>query len=136
MVHALEQIHGLVGPDGHLIDIHPDGEPVPLIRPLASGDKLIGYLKERDDYIEYRQTDEALETIVASGFFQVERAEAFEFYTYADSFDELKGFLEGNWSDAIIEDELAAQARRLERAHGIGEILLRERARIALLKVL
>jgi hypothetical protein len=120
--------------DGYLIDIHPNGEPVEFTRPLGAGDHPIGHLQESDDYIEYRQTDEALEVIVEKGMFCVEQAGEFEFRTYADSFDELKDFLDANWSDAIITEEVATSAHRLEEDLGVGTLFLREGVKIGLLK--
>lgn len=133
MVHALEQIHARIVPDGCLVDIHPNGERAEFICRLGAGERLIGYLEESDGYLEYRQTDAALETVVARGLFRVSRAGEFEFRTYADSFDELEQWLSANWSDAIIPDEVAASASGWERDAGCGALFLRERVKISLL---
>jgi len=134
MVHALEQIHDLLKPNGDLIDIHPNGELVEFIFPLEGREHLIGYMLETDDYIEYRQADDALQVAIEKGFFQVLKTGEFEFRLHADSFDELKAFLDENWSDAVITDEVIANARRLEKEHGERRVFLREQARIGLLK--
>jgi hypothetical protein len=134
MVHALEQIHELLNPGGHLIDIHPNGELVEFTLPLDEGSQFIGYMQETDDYIEYHQANDALDAIVTAGLFQVVESGEFEFLTHADSFDELKIFLDENWSDAIITGEVIASARRLEKEHGKRKTLLREQVRIGLLK--
>jgi hypothetical protein len=134
MVHALEQIHNLLNPGGYLIDIHPNGELVEFILPLEEGEQFIGYMQETDDYIEYYQANEAIKTVVDNGLFQVEKTGEFEFFTHADSFDELKTFLNENWSDAVITDEVIANARKLEQAHGKRKVLLREQVSLAVLK--
>lgn len=134
MVHALEQIHDLIKPGGHLIDIHPTGELVKFIRPLNGHEHFMGYLQETDDYIEYRQADEALETAVSKGSFQVGATEEFEFHTYANSFEELKAFLEENWSDAVIPNDVIAEAHKLDKEHGKHMVFLREQARVTVLK--
>ena len=136
MVHALEQIHAMLVPDGALIDIHPNSEPVEFHYPLQCGDRLLGYLEESDDYLEYRQADKAVESIVARGLFRMDSVEEFEFRTYADKFDELKGFLEENWSDAIIPAEVIASAHAAEEASGETGVFLRELTKISLLKAL
>ena len=59
MVHALREIRKLLKTGGVLIDIRPNGELVEFIRPLGSGEMLIGHLQETDDYIEYRQAEAA-----------------------------------------------------------------------------
>lgn len=134
MVHALEQIHDLLIPTGSLIDLHPNSEPAEFIYPLEGQEHLIGYNQETDDYIEYRQADEAIKTIVGRRLFRVERTAEFEFRTHADAFEELKAFLDENWSDAVISDEVIASARKLERDHGKRRVFLREQAKIGLLK--
>jgi 2-polyprenyl-3-methyl-5-hydroxy-6-metoxy-1,4-benzoquinol methylase len=134
MVHALEQIHDLLKPGGHLIDVHPIGKPVKFIRPLNGYEHFIGDVQETDDYIEYRQADEALETAVSKGLFQVNETKEFDFHTYADSFDNLKTFLEENWSDAVILDEVIAEAQKLDKEHGKHTVFLREQTRLTVLK--
>ena len=144
MVHALEQIHKLLkpfdkaqdGPGGYLIDIHPNGELVEFILPLEDGEQFIGYMQETDDYIEYHQANDALESSVSAGLFQVMKSGEFEFLTHADSFNELKTYLEDNWSDSVITDDVIASARRLEEKHGKRKTLLREQVKIGLLKTL
>ena len=142
MVHALEQIHDLLKPfdqahdelGGYLIDIHPNGELNEFILPLVGQEHFIGYMQETDDYIEYRQADEAIETAVSMGLFQIVKTGKFEFRTYADSLDELKAFLEETWSDAVVTDDVIANARKLEKEYGEHRIFLREQTRIGLLK--
>ncbi|MBC8335075.1 MAG: hypothetical protein ISR59_00525 [Anaerolineales bacterium] len=134
MVHALREIRNLLKPDGALIDIRPDGELNEFIRPLGEDEHLIGYLHETDDYIEYRQAEAAVREVVAAGLFRIEKAGKFTFNVYADSFDELKIFLDENWSDSLIKGDVIAEAQRLDDAHGVGKVILREQPRIALLK--
>ena len=134
MVHALEQIHGLLKPKGHLIDIHPNDELNEFILPIDGRENFIGHMQETDDYIEYRQADEAIETAVSRGLFQVLKTGEFEFRTHADSIDELKTFIEESWSDAVVTEEVVANAKGLEKEFGERRVFLRERARIGLLK--
>ena len=134
MVHALEQIHELLEPDGHLIDIHPNGELNKFILPLDGQEHFIGHMQETDDYTEYRQASAAIETVLSKGLFQVIKMGEFEFRTYADSFDELKAFLDESWSDAVITGDVIANARRLEEKYGKHRVFVREQTRIGLLK--
>ena len=136
MVHALEQIHALLNPGGYLIDLHPNTKLVEFILPLDGREQFIGYMRETDDYSEYRQADEAVETVVAKGLFKIEKTGEFEFYTHADSFDELKAYLDENWSDAVITDEVIASAKKLEAEHGQRKTFVREWGKIKLLKAL
>jgi len=134
MVHALEQIHNLLKPEGYLIDIHPNGELVEFMYPKDGKEHFIGYMQETDDYIEYRQADEAIQTALAKGLFQVVKMGEFEFRTYADSFNDLKAFLDENWSDAVITEAVVASARKLEKEYGIRKVFLREGTRIGLFR--
>ena len=136
MVHALEQIHDLLKPEGHLIYIHPNGELNEFILQINEREHFIGHMQETDDYIEYRQANEAIETVVSKGLFQVAQTGEFEFHTYADSFDELKAFLDENWSDAVITEDVIANARKLEKEYGKRRVFVREQTRIGLLKAL
>lgn len=133
MVHALEQIHSLLKPDGGLIDIRPDGTLVEFLMLADDKKHLIGYLQESDNYIEYRQAAEAVQTVLAAGLFKVEKTDSFEFFTHADAFGELKTFLEETWSDAVIMDEVIVNARKLEAEYGRREVMLREQVYIGLL---
>ena len=136
MVHALEQIHELLAPDGHLVDIHPNGELNEFYYALNDKEHFLGHMQETDDYIEYRQADEAIETAIRKGLFRLDSAGGFEFRTYADSFGEMQAFLNENWSDAFITDEVTAKATTLEKEHGKFKTVLREQVKIGLLKVL
>ena len=142
MVHALQQIHDLLKPfdeaqgktDGRLIDIRPNGELVEFICPLEDGEHFIGYLQETDDYIEYRQAAAAVQEVVAAGLFRIKKVREFTFQTHADSFTELKTFLDETWSDALITEEVTAEAERLDGEFGVGKVILRERVHIGVLK--
>lgn len=136
MVHALEQIHALLVPGGLLIDIHPNGEPVAFFLSINERNEFIGYMQESDDYIEYRQADEAIAAVLDNGLFELGKSEEFEFRTYADAFEELDGFLAENWSDAVITDEVLASAKRLEREYGKRKVFLREHVSINLMRAL
>ena len=133
MVHALREIRDLLKPNGALIDIRPDGELNEFIRPLGDQEHLIGYLHETDDYIEYRQAEAALQEVLAAGLFQIKKAGEFTFHVHADSFDELKTYLDENWSDAVITEDVIAEAKRIDDAYGLGKVILRGQTRIYLL---
>ena len=134
MVHALQEIRDLLKPDGFLIDIRPNGEMVEFIRPHGSGEMLIGHLQETDDYIEYRQAEAALQEVVACGTFQIKKAGEVIFQVHADSFANLKTFLDETWSDSLITEGVISQAKRLDDRYGVGKVLLRERVLISLLE--
>ena len=134
MVHALEQVHNLLKPGGYLIDIHPNGEMVEFYASIDGGEQFIGYMHESDNYIEYRQADEAIQAVLEQGLFQLESTGEFDFRDYADSFDELKTFLDENWSDAVITEDVLVRAREMESEHGLYPSILREQVKVGVLK--
>ena len=135
MVHALETVHGLLKPDGRLIDIHPSGEPPLFIVRSGERSEIAGWLEETDDFIEYRQAEAALTQAVSDRLFTVERRSTFLFNLYADTFAELSAYLEANWSDAVIPSDTAAHAKALQKtARGKTEVLLREQVWISRLR--
>jgi hypothetical protein len=91
---------------------------------------------ETDDYIEYGQADRAIETAIRKGLFRIDSTGGFEFRTHADSFGKMQAFLDENWSDAFITDEVIARAIALENEHGEFKTILREQVKIGLLKAL
>ena len=133
MVHALQEIHNLLKPSGFLIDIRPTGELAQFIRPLGDDEHLIGYLQENDDYVEYAQAEVAVQEVVRAGLFQIKKAGEFAFCVHADSFTELKTYLDENWSDALITEDVIAEAKKLDDKYGVGKVLLREKVKIFLL---
>ena len=135
MVHALEMVHGLLKPDGRLIDIHPSGEPPPIIVRIGERSEIAGWLQETDDFIEYRQAEAALAQVVSDRLFTVEGQSAFIFNTYAETFAELSAYLVANWSDAVIPPDTMAHAEALQKAaRGKTEVLLREHVWISRLR--
>ncbi len=133
MVHALHEIRKLLKPGGALIDIRPNGELVEFIRPHDDEEFFIGHMHETDDYVEYFQAEAAMQKVLAEELFKIEKAGEFTFQVHADSFDELKSFLDENWSDSLITEEVIAEAKRLDDAHEIGKVILREQVYIKLL---
>ena len=134
MVHALEQIHDVLVPDGYLINIRPNGEKSEFMFRLEEGDRFIGYYEETDDYIEYRQAAEAVQMVVAAGLFKTIKTENFEFFDHSDSFDDLHTFVTESWNDALVTEDVIALARELEARYNIREALLREHIHIGLLQ--
>ncbi len=132
MVHALEKIQQLLKPDGLLIDIHPTNEPAALAVRLLEQIIPAGWVNESDDYVEYEWADEALQRVVDSERFALERAGTFEFVWHADSMVDLRAYLAEEWKDASIDDLTAMRVEELLKlpVHD-KEILVSEAIRIA-----
>ncbi|NTU62309.1 MAG: hypothetical protein HGB05_02640 [Chloroflexi bacterium] len=113
MVHALEKISQLLKPDGILLDIHPTNEPAALAVRLREQIIPAGWVNESDDYVEYEWADEALQNMVNSERFSLERVGTFEFMWHADSMNDLRAYLAEEWKDAIIDDLTAMRVEEL-----------------------
>lgn len=110
MVHALEEIHRLLRPDGVLIDIHPARE-APLVEVHADGGIVVTETYPRAHGDDVVQAEEALAEIVRRGVFVEAAVRAFEFMTYGSSVAELRAFFEeaGAYDTSPIDDQVAAR---------------------------
>ena len=146
MVHALEEIHRLVKPDGILIDIHPVVESSHV--EIHQGGKLdvAGSFTVRQWCIDYEQADEALTEVIQRGLFAVEREGIFDSLTHYDSVAEMRTSLKESIdkfardSQSIDEaapdaEAIAARAEEMMQAAAPGaELIVRERAHISRLR--
>lgn len=131
MVHALEKIKNCLAPGGFLIDIRPAGEMPPLFVRDKAGQSLIGWIGETDYFVEYQQADAAIAQSVTAGVFRMEDHQEFIFETLAGDITGLRDYLQGTWSDAVLQDMMLERAARLQsRASGSSTIVLVERVQI------
>ena len=89
MVHALEEIHRLLKPNGVLIDIHPISKPSSIEVQQNGKIDLAGYLSVRQWCVDFEQADNALAEIVKRGLFYAEQKDSFDTLTYYDSPEEM-----------------------------------------------
>lgn len=137
MVHALEQIHFLLKPDGILIDIHPLAEPPPIDVRLGEKVQTVGWVREVDDYCEYVAADEALQTAVFRNLYSWQNQGTFTFTTYADTILDLRDHLAETWTDAIIDDNVIRYTQDLmQNPESDKEVILREVIKIARFKAI
>ena len=131
MVHALETIHGLLKPDGVLLDIHPTNEPAAIAVRLREQLIPAGWINEADDYVEYEWADEALRRVVDDRQFKLEHTGTFNFIWHADSMTDLRAYLAEEWKDASVDDVTAMRVEELLKlpVHD-KEILVSEAIRI------
>jgi hypothetical protein len=135
MVHALEQVHFLLKPDGLLIDIHPTPEPPPIEVRLGRDVYTVGWVREVDDYCEYVAADEALETAVSRHLYTWQKQGTFAFTTYADTILNLRDHLAKTWTDAIIDEDVIRRTQDLmQTPEPDKEVILREVIKIARLE--
>ena len=146
MVHALEEIHRLLKPNGVLIDIHPVSESSPIEIHQSGTIDLVGYLSVRQWSIDFQQADNALTEAAQRGLFAVEHATVFDSLTHYTSAAEMRTSLKESidkfardaqlTGEAVVHAEaLAARAEELMRTTArTAELIVRERTHISRLK--
>ena len=90
MVHALEEIHRLLKPEGRLIDIHPVEEPMPVEIHHDGRVDLVGELAVRQWCTDFREADAALADVTQRALFAVEDHRLFDSLTHYGSVAELR----------------------------------------------
>ena len=127
MVHALEEIHRILRPDGTLIDIHPFAEP-PLVKVVQNNRIMFEEPKREGDHEGIQSADRAVAEVLGRKLFVAERNRDFDFFSYASSVPELRDFWdsynafnESAKEIAILEYEDEVFARAEEVRMGSGE---------------
>lgn len=132
MVHALEKIHRLLRSDGRLIDLHPNGQPPPIIVRLKDEQHTAGWVREGSDYVKYGQADDALNEVLGRNLYRLEANEEIALTTHCDTLADLREYLAHEWSDAYVEDLVALQIESLTSSpESDQELLLHEVVKIA-----
>lgn len=143
MVHALEEIHRLLRPDGTLVDIRPYAEPS-IVEVIADNQALFAEPKREKDHEGVLDSDRAMDEILERKLFTVARARDFEFYSYGSSAAEIREFWD-RYNEyepepkeehlLAFEDKVYARAEEIRKESGEdAEVAVHERVRIARLK--
>jgi hypothetical protein len=105
-----------------LIDLHPSAK----IPAVLIGDAIVGGVDAADAPLRHAAASAALAAAVDGGWFSPEVSLDFEFFTYGDSIDELREYIEDNWRDAHIDDGVIARAREASRVAAGAPARVRE----------
>ena len=143
MVHALEEIHRLLRPDGTLVDIHP--VPEPSLVEVIQGDRILfAEPKRESDHEGVQHADRAIAQVLERKLFVAERNHEFDFISYGSSVSKLRdfwdrydAFKDSPKEEALLayEDEVFARAEEILKGSGEdAEAAIHERASIARLK--
>ena len=98
MVDALERAHRIVAPDGCVLDLHPT--EVPAL--VQVSERTIGPVDGGDAILRHAAAGAALTKVVRDGLFDVDGVVEFNFYTYADTIEELRDYIAENWGTTRI----------------------------------
>ncbi len=126
MVDALRRAHGMVRPNGCVVDLHPTAARTS----LEVGACTTGHVETADAPLRHAAAGTALATAVAAGLFAVDSAIDFTFYTYGDSIDELRDYIVANWKNARIDDAVVHRTRDALRDAPGTRPRARERVRL------
>jgi hypothetical protein len=133
MVDALDRIHGLLDPDGRLVDLHPTVERAHLELESSDGTTLHpGDLISEDARDRHERADRAVARVIADGLFTMEAVVEVSFRRYADSIDELRGYVAARSTGARFDDRTV---KAVHDTHRPGAALwLREQLRVTKLR--
>ena len=145
MVHALEEIHRLMKPDGMLINIHPVSEGY-FIKVIQGESVLFAERKRETCSEDVIRAEEAIAQVVEHTIFAVDLDTEFDFLTYASSVPDLRTYWEEQTAfddrpddEAVVEREekLFTQVEEIMQRSGEGtQVAIHETVRIMRLKPL
>ena len=106
MVDALRRARQMVKPNGWLVDLHPSA----VRAAVEVGGHTIGHVDAADAPLRHAAAGVALAAIVDEGRFAIDHTATFTFYTYGDTIEELRDYVEKNWRRARIDDRTVDRA--------------------------
>jgi hypothetical protein len=110
MVHALRRAQRFVTPRGFIIDLHPTDTPA-----TVEADRITGHVDAGDAPLRHALADAAVATAVRENLFAAVRTLVFRFYTYGETIDELRAYVETTWRDARIDAATVERTREALR---------------------
>jgi hypothetical protein len=132
MVDALQRAYRLLKRDGVLIDVHPTAADAS----VEVGAVCTGRVDAGDAPGRHAAAARALAAVVDAGLFEVDRTHSFTFYTYGDSAEELREYVEGNWNNAKINDDTMKRTSEALRADPQARPRVHEHVQVTTLRVL
>ncbi len=132
MVRALDEVRGVLAPEGVLIDIRPLNDRWPVEVESARGFQETGRVDDLPRQVNIdRASNEAMRDVERHGRFEREREEYFPFFYSWDTPSEMEEFVAEEWSDFI---ELSEEIKRATRsAWAVGDADSRVRIRVKIL---
>lgn len=118
MVHALQQAHQLLRPNGWLINVHD--LPVPHLIELDDTETVhkVGWVLDKENFENTRAALNALTQVVADGLFDLADERNFIYNLYADSLKELQEYLAEWWESALLPDRTIQRLEALMQNSG------------------
>ena len=102
MVHALEEVHRVLAPDGILIDMRPFAEHWLVEVVSMRGFQGTGRVDDLPEQVNGDMaSNEAMREVESRGWFQREREEFFPLFYSWDTPSEMEEFVDNDWADFI-----------------------------------
>jgi len=129
MVDALRRARRWLKPDGVLIDLRPTSDLLIGVEVgAADGWTQAGLLTVEDARrARYAAADLSMVTALDRGWFALEHERRLDFLRYADSPDEMRDYIAGNWRQTSLGPETHARAVALHSRRPASRVRLVER---------
>ena len=135
MVHALDEIHRVLVPNGILLDIRPLAERWRIEVVSARGSSQTGRVDDLPDQVNADiASNEAMRQAESRGWFRREQEELFPFFYWWDTPREMEEFIADDWFDFIGLSEEAKQTTRSAWALGDADSRVRVRVNVLISK--
>ncbi|GAB1472443.1 hypothetical protein MASR2M66_33210 [Chloroflexota bacterium] len=100
MVHALDEIRGILIPGGTLLDLRPLGDSWSVEVVSSAGWQAVGRLSDQAAGLEDDEAaNQAMREVEARSWFIQKKTEEFSFFYYWDTPSEMKEFIDNEWED-------------------------------------
>ena len=130
MVDALRTAREWIVPSGTVIDLHPTAAPAT----IHVDSRLAGAIDPGGATTRHQGATDAIALAVRERLFTVEDIFEFEFWTHADSLEELDDYMLENFRESRIGQVTMARARELSAELVTFKVSLRERVAAARLR--
>lgn len=132
-MHALEKIHHSLGPQGVLLDLHPQPEHAGVEVWQGGRVERLGDVGQEEDIRDILEARDRLDLVEGEGWYITERRRFFDLLSHFPSAEDWLEYQERKGYTGVVSEELLASANRL-LATGNGEFVVREPIRASLLK--
>jgi hypothetical protein len=132
MVDALRRAHRALRPGGQVIDLHPTA----VHASVEVGEVRTGFVDAGDAPHRHAAAARALAAATGEGLFRVDAAHQFTFFTYGDSMEELRDYVEENWRNARIGRVTLERTLEAVRADVASRPRIREHVQVTVLAAL
>ena len=135
MVHALENVHKLLGDQGVLLNVQPVGKPRPLEIHAGGRSRQAGLIGHRLNFAMHKAALHAVAQVVRDGVFILEHEGTIPFLYRAPSFPVFQEWLAENSENSILDEQTSHRARALsQKAGGDCQVIMREELYMGLLR--